>query len=228
MLGPYLQPDELPDTQLQALYEYAMSFVKRNDGDLMETLFSINLTLFRDYEYVSGSTDLETTPFDVYQSGAASYGEFKLVNRNSALDLEIPSASTASGTQAGQWGDTNNPTQVWRITPEGHIALAQLRERGIREIVLRADPVDLAISRLDVERAERFPALLQARLSDLAAMIEQSEAHTTFITQYLSPLEQYVMEHKAARLRAEIAWTQGLLDRLPELLDHEKSRKDDR
>lgn len=118
--------------------------------------------------------------------------------------------------------------QVWRITPEGHIALAQLREKGIREIVLRADPVDLAVSRLDLDRAEHFPALLGARLSELTAMLEQSEAHTRSITQYLSPLEQYVMEHKAARLRAEIAWTQGLLDRLPELLEHEKSRKDER
>ena len=61
MLQPYLQPDELPDTQLQVLYEYAMSFVKRNDGDLMETLFSINLALFREFDYVKGSTDLETT-----------------------------------------------------------------------------------------------------------------------------------------------------------------------
>lgn len=59
----------------------------------------------------------ELDSIDVYQSGAASYGEFKLVNRNSGLYLEIPSASTTAGTQAGQWGDTNNPTQVWRITP---------------------------------------------------------------------------------------------------------------
>src|SRR5262245_16127936 len=28
MLGPYLQPDELPETQLQAIYDYAMTFVE--------------------------------------------------------------------------------------------------------------------------------------------------------------------------------------------------------
>lgn len=67
--------------------------------------------------FTHASNYAELDAIDVYQSGAASYGEFKLVNRNSALDLEIPSASTASGTQAGQWADTNNPTQVWRITP---------------------------------------------------------------------------------------------------------------
>lgn len=118
--------------------------------------------------------------------------------------------------------------QVWRITREGGVALAQLREKGIRDIVLRADPVDLAISRLDLERAESLPGLVRARLSELSAMLEQNEAHTGSITQYLSPLERYVLEHKAARLRAEIAWTRGLLDRLPELIDHEKSREDDR
>ncbi len=66
MLEPYLQPVELPELQLKELYDYAMSFVERNDRDLMETLFAINLTLFREYRYVPGSTSLETTPFQVY------------------------------------------------------------------------------------------------------------------------------------------------------------------
>jgi transglutaminase-like putative cysteine protease len=66
MLAPYLRPDELPDTQLQELYDYAMGFVKRNDGDLMETLFAINLELFRRYQYVPGSTTMHTTAYQVY------------------------------------------------------------------------------------------------------------------------------------------------------------------
>ncbi len=61
----------------------------------------------------------ELDAIDVYQSGAASYGEFKLTNRTSAKYLEIPSASLTAGRQADQWGDTNNPTQVWRIAPSG-------------------------------------------------------------------------------------------------------------
>jgi transglutaminase-like putative cysteine protease len=65
MLSPYLTPDELPDTQLQDLYDYAMGFVKRNKGDLMETLFAINLTLFREYQYVQGCTSLDTSAYDV-------------------------------------------------------------------------------------------------------------------------------------------------------------------
>ena len=65
MLLPYLTPLELPETQLRELYDYAMSFVERNNHDLMETLFAINLALFREYQYVPGSTGLETTPYEV-------------------------------------------------------------------------------------------------------------------------------------------------------------------
>ncbi|MGC3967276.1 MAG: transglutaminase family protein [Pirellulales bacterium] len=65
MLSPYLTPIELPETQLTEIYDYAMSFVERNNNDLMETLFDINLTLFREYQYAPGSTSLTTTPYDV-------------------------------------------------------------------------------------------------------------------------------------------------------------------
>jgi len=65
ILQPYLTPDELPETQLTELYDYAMSFVKRNKGDLMETLFAINLSLFHDYQYVPGCTTVDTTAYEV-------------------------------------------------------------------------------------------------------------------------------------------------------------------
>lgn len=65
MLSPYLTPIELPETQLTEIYDYAMSFVARNQSDLMETLFDVNLTLFREYQYAPGSTNLATTPYDV-------------------------------------------------------------------------------------------------------------------------------------------------------------------
>lgn len=68
MLLPYLEPLELPETQLRELYDYAMSFVEQNSRDLMETLFAVNLTLFRQYKFVPGSTGLETTPYEVFVS----------------------------------------------------------------------------------------------------------------------------------------------------------------
>jgi hypothetical protein len=56
---------------------------------------------------------------DVYRSGVAEDGEFKIVNRNSGKYLEIASALTTDGAGAGQWGDTDNPTQIWKISATG-------------------------------------------------------------------------------------------------------------
>jgi transglutaminase-like putative cysteine protease len=66
MLQPYLLPPELPETQLMELTDYAMSFVLRNDSDLLETLLDLNLSIFREYRYAQGLTNMATTPFDVY------------------------------------------------------------------------------------------------------------------------------------------------------------------
>jgi transglutaminase-like putative cysteine protease len=66
MLNPFLHPPELPESELLELLDYAMRFVKRNDGDLMDTLFDLNLSIFREYAYVPGETTLGTTAFDVY------------------------------------------------------------------------------------------------------------------------------------------------------------------
>jgi transglutaminase-like putative cysteine protease len=68
MMTPYLLPAELPETQLTELSEFAMHFAARQDNDLVRTLLDMNLTIQRDFAYVSGSTTLETTPFDVYVS----------------------------------------------------------------------------------------------------------------------------------------------------------------
>ena len=66
MMLPYLLPIELPETELRELSDYAMGFVERQDDDLLETLYDINRTIHRDFEYVPEFTKLETTPFDVY------------------------------------------------------------------------------------------------------------------------------------------------------------------
>jgi transglutaminase-like putative cysteine protease/predicted glutamine amidotransferase len=68
MLQPFLLPPELPETELMELIDYAMSFVERNDYDLIDTLLDINWTIFTEYKYRQGSTTLFTTPFDVYSN----------------------------------------------------------------------------------------------------------------------------------------------------------------
>jgi transglutaminase-like putative cysteine protease/predicted glutamine amidotransferase len=66
MLEPYLQPPELPETELVELIDYGMRFVKRNDGNVLDTLLDLNDAIHREYKYVQGSTTLATTPFEVY------------------------------------------------------------------------------------------------------------------------------------------------------------------
>lgn len=66
VLDPYLLPFELAETQLAELAEYAMSFVRRNDHDLLDTLLDINRTIHREYAYRQGTTTLHTSAFDVY------------------------------------------------------------------------------------------------------------------------------------------------------------------
>jgi transglutaminase-like putative cysteine protease len=66
MLQPYLQPSELPESELAELIDYAMRFVKRSDGDVLDTLLDLNDAIHREYTYVQGSTNLSTTPFEVY------------------------------------------------------------------------------------------------------------------------------------------------------------------
>jgi predicted glutamine amidotransferase/transglutaminase-like putative cysteine protease len=65
ILTPYLLPPELPETQLLELIDYAMSFVNRNDSDLLETLMDLNNSIFRDFEYVPGATTVFTSAYEV-------------------------------------------------------------------------------------------------------------------------------------------------------------------
>jgi len=68
VLDPYLLPPELPESELAELIQYAMSFVKRNESDLLDTLLDINHTIYREYAYQQGTTTLDTTAFDTYVS----------------------------------------------------------------------------------------------------------------------------------------------------------------
>ncbi|AUX46943.1 hypothetical protein SOCE26_084530 [Sorangium cellulosum] len=66
VLQPFLLPPELPESELAELIEYAMTFVERNDYDLLDTLLDLNASIFEEYEYKQGATNLSTTAFDVY------------------------------------------------------------------------------------------------------------------------------------------------------------------
>ena len=114
--------------------------------------------------------------------------------------------------------------QVWRITKAGRIALESLRIQGLQEIVVKPDPFDLAFARFALRHADTLPAVIEARIARFRAMLIESDAHTTRVTQYLSVGEIHVMKHKADRLRAEIAWHENLLKDLPAIVADETAR----
>ena len=58
----------MPEWQLSELTEYALIFVERNDHHLIRTIKDINVTIYKDFKYVTGSTSINTTPFEVYMS----------------------------------------------------------------------------------------------------------------------------------------------------------------
>ena len=106
MLQPYLTPSEMPETQLMELYDYAMSFVERNDHDLMVTLFAINTALFREYEYVPGSTCLETTAYQVFAQKRGVCQDFANLFITLARLLGIPARYVCGYIYTGNTGES--------------------------------------------------------------------------------------------------------------------------
>ena len=116
MMTPYLLSVEIPQTQLEELMDYAVSFVKRNDSNIMAILEDINKTIFYEYRYVSGSTNFSTTAYDVYVSRQGVCQDFSNLFICLARLLGIP-ARYRSGYifNGGGYENTNmsDATHAW-------------------------------------------------------------------------------------------------------------------
>ncbi len=120
----------------------------------------------------------------------------------------------------------NYPSRsVYRISDTGHEALRELRMQGLEEIVIKSDPLDLALTRLDPDALGDLPAILKRRLDLLTSTLDANEAHLESITHFLTVAEVWAMRHQTARWRSEIAWHESLLAALPEIIADERSRK---
>jgi DNA-binding PadR family transcriptional regulator len=116
--------------------------------------------------------------------------------------------------------------QVYAITDAGRVALGVEKRNALREIVVRADPFDLAMSRLDKDKLNDLEELLPARIAHLKAMVTDTEAHNATISQYLTFTEMIVVRHKVERLRAEVLWHEELYTQLPAIIADESARKE--
>lgn len=116
MMEPFLLPQELPETQLRELNDYAMSFVERNDHHLFETLCDMNRTIYEDYTYKTGSTTLETTAFEVYFNRQGVCQDFANLLICMARLLNIPARYRAGYIYTGGHYDNkhqSDATHAW-------------------------------------------------------------------------------------------------------------------
>jgi DNA-binding PadR family transcriptional regulator len=117
--------------------------------------------------------------------------------------------------------------QVWAVTDAGREAVGALRLRALREIVIKPDPFDLAITRLHADHLDDLPTIIAARIGSLNAMLTEWEAHAATIDRYLTAAEKLVMKHRADRLRAEIAWHEELSEALPRIASEQRVGADE-
>lgn len=124
--------------------------------------------------------------------------------------------------------DGNYPERsVYGVTDAGREALDALRLEGLTNIVMRPDPVDLALARLDPDRLDDLGLVLATRVSELRLRLDDGATHLASIAHHLTVAERYVMRHQLARLRAEIDWHDEFISALPEIIHDERRRKCD-
>jgi DNA-binding PadR family transcriptional regulator len=106
----------------------------------------------------------------------------------------------------GQWPERT----VYAVTAEGRRGLVALRDAMLRDVVVRADPFDLALAcAVDVPTAQLLDivddraATLRARAGTLEHLRVSAAAH-------LDDRDHLLFDHTLSRLRMEVAWHEHL------------------
>jgi DNA-binding PadR family transcriptional regulator len=113
-----------------------------------------------------------------------------------------------------------NPPErtVYTITTQGRQELIAHRDAALRDVRLHPDPVDLALQYTPDLAEEELAAAISARREGLAAQLLMLEQEFQTAEPHLVGIEPMTFEHSLVRLRAELAWHDLLLARLPKLL----------
>lgn len=106
---------------------------------------------------------------------------------------------------------------VYSITAEGHRELRALRDEAFAEVVLKPDPVDLAlVVSGDLDR-EMLRGYLEDRLAALTAQATQFGHLGERRWPDQSVADDLVLEHARLRIEAELNWHELVLARLDKL-----------
>lgn len=117
--------------------------------------------------------------------------------------------------------------QIYRVSADGITALDELRTQSLTELVMKPDPVDLAIARLDPAKLDDLASVIGDRIARLHTILAEHTSRLTEIHHYLSVAETLSFRHREYRLKAEIAWHNQILTELPQLITDERTRKAD-
>lgn len=144
----------------------------------------------------------------------ALYGALKRMSADGLIE-------TARTERSGRYPER----QVWRITDEGRATLREIGLESLERITVRPDPFDLALARIGPTRPDELAGIVRDRIERMRELVDEAERHRVEVDRWLSPGERFVMSHRPHRLRAEIAWHEELLDRLPGIIAAEKEWK---
>jgi DNA-binding PadR family transcriptional regulator len=118
----------------------------------------------------------------------------------------------------------NRPTrQLYEITDEGRLALAELRRANLSEVWFKFDPFDLALTRIDAEALEILPSTLAERLKRARAMLAESREVNEAAREHVGLAKQWALRHTEYRLQAEVAYLTDLLNAAADVVADERN-----
>lgn len=109
VLAPYLEQPAVPPPQLRELADYATSFAELSGYDLVDTLLAMTETLHRDFEYLPGSTSVETAPYETFVARRGVCQDFAHLFMYLTRFLDVPSRYRVGYIYTG--GDYENKQQ---------------------------------------------------------------------------------------------------------------------
>jgi hypothetical protein len=106
---------------------------------------------------------------------------------------------------------------VYAITEEGRRELRALRAEAFREIVVRPDPVDLALAMSDELDEDTLRGFVADRRQALAARVALLRHERERALPDQSVADDLVLEHAIGRVEADLAWHDVVLERIGKL-----------